>query len=184
MEEPISLFQIPIRLQPEERRTVKATFSSGSCVIQFPRSMLGRKTQLLTTLDHVYWRLLGKLALPDLQRRTAELNNIYFNFDYRGVRYHRQFRRWGSCSDRGNINLSHRLIGGPRDLMDYVILHELAHLQYLNHGPDFWKLLRSTGEDPQRLQSAMTVYGREWQYLYENWYHRLYQTMLSTKPKK
>ena len=184
MEEQIRLFWIPIFLQPEERRTVKATFSSGNCVIQFPRQMLGRKTQLLTTLDHVHWRLMGELALPDLKQRTAELNQAFFKFHYRSVRYHRQFRRWGSCSDRGNINLSHRLIGGPRELVDYVILHELAHLQYLNHGPDFWRLVRSTGEEPQQIRKAMTVYGREWQYHYENWYRRLHQIIQSPKPKK
>lgn len=46
--------------------------------------------------------------------------------------------RWGSCSSLGNINLSLWLMLAPQRLTDYVILHELAHLNEMNHGPRFW----------------------------------------------
>jgi Predicted metal-dependent hydrolase len=46
--------------------------------------------------------------------------------------------RWGSCSGRGIISLSFRLIMLPEDLRDYMVVHELCHLHEMNHGPAFW----------------------------------------------
>lgn len=49
--------------------------------------------------------------------------------------------RWGSCSARGNINLNVRAMQLPRAAIDSILIHELAHLRYLNHGSAFWQLV-------------------------------------------
>lgn len=60
-----------------------------------------------------------------------------------GVTYH-QFRlkeqktRWGSCSSLGNINLNWRAIMAPESVIDYLVIHELSHLKFLDHSQDFW----------------------------------------------
>ena len=51
--------------------------------------------------------------------------------------------RWGSCSERGNISLSWRLIFAPEAVIDYVVAHEVAHLVEMNHSPRFWDLVES-----------------------------------------
>jgi predicted metal-dependent hydrolase len=51
--------------------------------------------------------------------------------------------RWGSCGSNGNINFTWRLVMAPLDVIDYVVLHELAHLRVRNHSPQFWKLVAS-----------------------------------------
>jgi predicted metal-dependent hydrolase len=49
--------------------------------------------------------------------------------------------RWGSCSSKGNLNFSWRLILSPPFVLDYLAAHEVAHLREMNHSPRFWHLL-------------------------------------------
>jgi predicted metal-dependent hydrolase len=49
--------------------------------------------------------------------------------------------RWGSCSPQGALAFSWRLLLAPREVLDYVVVHELCHLRELNHSPAFWRLL-------------------------------------------
>lgn len=54
---------------------------------------------------------------------------------------------WGSCSDKKNLNFTYRLVKLPKVVMDYLIVHELAHLVHMNHGEDYWKLVESLSPD-------------------------------------
>lgn len=58
-----------------------------------------------------------------------------------GVTVRDQRTRWGSCSVRGRLSLSWRLVLAPPAVRDYVVSHEVAHLKELNHGPNFWALV-------------------------------------------
>lgn len=50
-------------------------------------------------------------------------------------------RQWGSCSPSGEIIINRHLIKAPRQCVDYVLIHELAHLKHHDHSPEFWKLI-------------------------------------------
>lgn len=82
-----------------------------------------------------YLRQLATLELPALTRALAERHHL----PLRSVQIRNQKTRWGSCSARKVISLNWRLIQLPPAMAEYVILHELAHLTFLNHSPDFWK---------------------------------------------
>lgn len=70
---------------------------------------------------------------------------------------------WGSCSGYGNINLSLWLMLAPAPLVDYVICHELSHLDEMNHGPRFWarldRMLGAAGRG-KALEARMKAFAR------------------------
>lgn len=77
-----------------------------------------------------------------LPSRLMELAAVH-GFKPNGIRVKHNHSNWGSCSSKGNINLNINLMRLPTELSDYVMLHELCHLKFLNHGPEFHALLES-----------------------------------------
>jgi predicted metal-dependent hydrolase len=63
-----------------------------------------------------------------------------------------QKTRWGSASRSGTLSFSWRLVLAPPDVLDYVVVHELAHLRVSGHGPAFWRLVKQHVADPQRAR--------------------------------
>ena len=100
-------------------------------------------------------RAMKKVAaefLPPLLSVWAER----FGLTYRKVRITAARSRWGSCTSAKTISLSCYLMLVPSHLMDYVILHELAHTREMNHGPRFWELLDSmTSGQALRLRAEL-----------------------------
>ncbi len=72
--------------------------------------------------------------------RLSHLNQAY-GFSYKKVFIKNQKTCWGSCSKKGNLNFSYRLLFLPPHLADYIIAHELCHLKEMNHGAAFWALV-------------------------------------------
>jgi len=62
--------------------------------------------------------------------------------------------RWGSCSSKGGLSFSWRLVMAPPDVLDYVVAHEVAHLAHMNHGAHFWKTVDTLTADARA--------GRDW----------------------
>ena len=58
-----------------------------------------------------------------------------------------QKTKWGSCSSLGNLNFNWKLIMAPPEALDYVVVHELAHLKEMNHSPAFYKVVASVLPD-------------------------------------
>ncbi|MGE4341408.1 MAG: M48 family metallopeptidase [Pigmentiphaga sp.] len=63
--------------------------------------------------------------------------------------------RWGSCSSNGQIRLNWRLVHFAPHLIDYVIIHELAHLREMNHGPGFWAQVETLMPDYRAAREAL-----------------------------
>lgn len=65
------------------------------------------------------------------------------NLQYKNVALKDTVSRWGSCSGQKNLNFNWRLIMAPEDVLRYVVVHETAHLEELNHSSRFWSLVRN-----------------------------------------
>jgi predicted metal-dependent hydrolase len=77
-----------------------------------------------------------------ITRRVDSLADA-FGLSYNKIYIRNQRTRWGSCSTRGNLNFNWRLVTMPPVVMDYVIIHELSHLEQPNHSRHFWQLVES-----------------------------------------
>ena len=96
-------------------------------------------------------------AKAELPPRLAELAARH-GFSYNRLTIKNNVSNWGSCSAKGNINLNLRLVTLPPELRDYVLLHELCHLQYLNHGPQFHALLEQVCPGHRALARQLKAY--------------------------
>ena len=67
--------------------------------------------------------------------------------------------RWGSCSSRGSLNFSWRLILAPSFVLDYLAAHEVAHLVHMDHSPAFWRLAGKLAPDLQRAEAWLRQHG-------------------------
>jgi predicted metal-dependent hydrolase len=77
---------------------------------------------------------------------------------YNKVTIKHQRSRWGSCTKNGNLNFNLLLTSLPLELIDYVIIHELAHLIELNHSKEFWKIVEAIDPEFQSHRKLLHDY--------------------------
>lgn len=83
-------------------------------------------------------KLLADKALEVIPMRVEYFANI-MGVTYGNITIRNQKTRWGSCSSEGNLNFNCRLLFVPDRIVDYVVIHELAHRRFMNHSKAFWK---------------------------------------------
>lgn len=92
-----------------------------------------------------------------LHERIAYWNSFY-GFSYGRIAVKNTRRIWGSCSRKGNLNFSYALLLLPRELADYVVVHELCHLKEHNHRPEFWALVAKALPDYRARRRELRRY--------------------------
>jgi predicted metal-dependent hydrolase len=85
----------------------------------------------------IFYKLEAKKHIEKRAIEIAQINNLKFNT----LKITSAKTRWGSCTSKQNVNFSYRLILAPMKTIDYVIIHELAHLKEMNHSKKFWLLV-------------------------------------------
>jgi predicted metal-dependent hydrolase len=98
-----------------------------------------------------------KTARLRIGTRLEELAHKY-GFTFNRVSFRKQRTRWGSCSQKNNISLNLRLSLLPDHLLDYVLLHELAHTVIKNHGDEFWRMLDKLMGNSKTLRKELRQY--------------------------
>ncbi len=117
---------------------VRISLSGRKLVVTLPHQVAIQDATVQALIrDHVT-KILRKEAKAYLPRRLATLADRY-GYAYSNVRFPHATSRWGSCSTSGTISLNIALMKLPLELIDYVIVHELAHTKHMNHSAEFWE---------------------------------------------
>jgi predicted metal-dependent hydrolase len=109
-----------------------------------------------STNSYLVARCLSKFFTPIITERIHELNRKYFGKTINSIKLKYNTSNWGSCSSHGNINISVRLMFAPEEVVDYVLIHELAHLVHADHSARFWSLVEKVDPDYYTKEKHLT----------------------------
>ena len=139
----------PVRIvaSPQRHRTVSARVVDGVLELRVPAAMpVAERERWAERMRARLERQLRRARPSDeaLEERARALNGRHFagRLRWNSIAYAEQTSRWGSCSwTTGIIRISTRAAGLPPWVLDYLLVHELAHLEVPHHGPRFWELV-------------------------------------------
>lgn len=139
---------MPLTVRKTDADCVQVTYRNGF-VVDLPDWVKSGADALVAT-ELKLW--LKQRARQDVREAAARFGDS-FGLKPRSIRTADLTHGWGSCSPKGNITINWQLIFAPRKVLEYVVLHELAHLKVRNHGPKFWRFLSTLEPDYQRSKA-------------------------------
>lgn len=149
-------YLLELKMNPDSSKYSRARLRDGVIHINLAEHDPSLVSKTIKTLLS---RVISQDCLPMIKRRVHELNHLHFQQEIKQIRMKYNHSNWGSCSAKGNINLSSKLLFAPEDVQDYVMIHELAHLVEHNHSTRFWALLEHVMPDYQSKEKWLKVNG-------------------------
>lgn len=148
--------QDPVRIEISAKKVRKSFDESTNTFYFFSTEEVDQTIFYKAALEFVkYW---ARIYLTGLTHKIAE-KDPYFKERLKKVKLSSAETRWGSCSCLGNVNLNWRLVLTEESLCEYVIIHELCHLYYLDHSPSFWnKVLEKCPDAMERRAKLKTFH--------------------------
>ena len=144
---------IAIQIDREGQVSVRTPY--GITKRQVEEFLDEKKDWILQTRQRVEKRKTEQISISEEVRREGierakrifPERTAYFakrmGVDYGRIPIREQKTRWGSCSSKGNLNFNWKLVLLAPELLDYVVVHELAHRREMNHSKNFWKIVEA-----------------------------------------
>jgi predicted metal-dependent hydrolase len=131
---------------------------SGTGGVQFANRFLiagADANERLAALRQWYWEKAQEKIVPRVLHFARELGVTVAEVKIMDSRY-----RWGSCTLKDNVNFNWRLIKAPMFVIDYIVVHELAHLMEANHTPRFWNIVRAKAPTTDKAKAWLKQHGQ------------------------
>ena len=103
----------------------------------------------------------ARVSARELISMLAEEEAVRIGVRYQRLRIGDQQTLWGSCSPRGTISFNWRLVLAPLAVLDYVVVHELCHLRFLDHSQRFWRLVEQHRPEWREQRDWLRAHGPE-----------------------
>ncbi|PBB07136.1 hypothetical protein CKW00_00340 [Salimicrobium humidisoli] len=133
-------------------------FHQGKFLAVVPRNWSQEDVQRSLEQKLIDWyKAHGFLKIKERVQRYQQ----YLGVSPRSVSLRNQQKRWGTCTPEGNIYLNWRILLAPVHVIDYIIVHELAHLAVPEHSDKFWNLIRSVLPDYEAQKEWLRIHGIE-----------------------
>jgi YgjP-like, metallopeptidase domain len=160
---------VNVRIHRQNRRSMVMKRTPVGLVVFIPRWLKPDSPRVRAFIDEGI-RKLGVPIPADEQTSADEIRALVAEWAARldvqpgRVQLREMYRKWGSCSSRGTITLNTGLCRLPRDMAEYVVLHELAHLIAFNHGKAFKVLMSRHMPDWREREHRLDAYlnGESW----------------------
>ena len=183
-----SMSEIEIQVKRSSRRALSLQVTrEGQVVVRCPLSTTKEQIQAFVdehrqwigeNLEQVKRRLASRPVMTpeqvwkakSLARMTLSAKVRYWaakmGVTYGTISIRQQATRWGSCSSRGNLNFNWRLIFAPEEVIDYIVVHELAHRKEMNHSRAFYNVVASVLPDYKVREKWLKENGEKlWNYV-------------------
>jgi predicted metal-dependent hydrolase len=141
-------------ITPHNDDKVTTRVSDGLIKVKCPESRDIKDVEVQKAIREGIGKALKIEAKEYIPHRVRGLANK-FGLKYRDIATKNIRTRWGSCSSNNNLNFNIHLMRLPETLIDYVIMHELAHTVEKNHSKKFWSLLDSFVGDSKKLDKDL-----------------------------
>jgi len=137
--------------EDENNDTIKINFTHSKFHITTPKKF--NDTELHNAIENFYKHKAIEKIIP-LTKKWAK--NMCVTPEYISFRYSKN--RWGSCSSTNRISFNYHLVKLSSSLIEYVVIHELAHITFKNHSKDFWKLIHRHLPDYKVKEEKIRVF--------------------------
>lgn len=121
---------------------LKLSHQSSVFIVEAPH--VPSHDQLLKIFTQ-YFKVQSKEMLTQLTFQQADRMHLLHKLN--GVKFRRTKTKWGHCTSKGIIQFNWLIMGAPINVIEYLIIHEVAHLKHPNHQPDFWSYVQQYCKD-------------------------------------
>jgi len=144
-------------IRTDQVKGVSGRVVGGSVQIKYPLHMSPDDPLVQKRIETTSKKALLAEADQLLSQKLKTLASTY-GFTYKSVAIKQLKSKWGSCDQNKHITLNYYLMQLPWELIDYVLLHELVHTEYLNHGADFWSRFEQVLPNAKKVRKQLKTY--------------------------
>jgi predicted metal-dependent hydrolase len=148
--------KMPLTVRRTDAERIAVTYHNGF-IVDLPQ-WAGRDADHLVASELKHW--LKQRVRRDVKEIAADYGKR-FGLLPRSIRVADFANGWGSCGPEGNVLINWHLIFAPRKVLEYVVVHELAHLRVRSHGPEFWGLVATLHTDYEQSRLWLDRHQRE-----------------------
>lgn len=145
-----------LKVNKEDVNSAQLMFHQGKFILTIPNDISDEQRVQLAKDTFKEWYIQhGKQKINE----RLDIYSAKLNLYPKRVIIKDQKTRWGSCTSNGDIILNWRIIMAPVSILDYLLVHELVHLEYRNHSTDYWNLVRSVFPDFEARKKWLRLNG-------------------------